>query len=239
MSTPARASARRARAHVNGILRPSRHPVAVLVTAAVVVCLLTVLGFLLRSHPIDQALSQQLNTLHTGWLGWLTDAVYTVISPVPAVVITGVITGILWAVSRQLRVAAAFAGVVAATWIPSDLLKLLVHRPRPDAGLLMHPFSPAQSDPSYPSGHTVFIATLAIALVFVLRGTRWLPLAAVVGTVVVGGVAVALSIDAVHYPTDVVASIVWALAVAPAVRLIWVDWLIPRIPILRGPAALS
>ncbi|MEN0102741.1 MAG: hypothetical protein AAGC90_07430, partial [Curtobacterium sp.] len=40
-------------------------------------------------------------------------------------------------------------------------------------------------------------------------------------------------IDAVHYPTDALASVAWALAVAPAARLVWVDWLMPRIPYLR------
>ncbi|MDQ1131236.1 phosphatase PAP2 family protein [Microbacterium sp. SORGH_AS_0888] len=235
MSTPSRADVRRAhsRARATGILRPSRHPAAVLVTAVVAVALLTALGFVLRSHPIDLALSQRLNTLHTGAIGAISNAAYAVISPVPAIAITVVLTGVVWAASRQLRVAVAFAVVVAATWIPSDLVKLLVHRPRPDVALMTYPFSPVQPDPSYPSGHTVFIVTLVIAVILLLRGTRWLPVGVAVGAVLIALVGAALSIDAVHYPTDVAASIVWALAVAPAARLIWVDWLTPRIPFLR------
>lgn len=236
MSTPAPTVTSRARARVNGILRPSQHPLAILVTAAITIVALTSIGFVLASHPIDVALSQALNMSYAGSMGRLTNTVYKLFSPIPAILITVVATAVIWALSRQLRVAAAFAGVVAATWIPSDLIKLAVHRPRPDIHLMTHPFFPVQLDPSYPSGHTVFIAAFVIAVIFVLRGTRWLPLAVILGTILVIVVAVSLSIDAVHYPTDVVASILWSLAVAPAARLIWVDWLMPRIPLLRHPA---
>ncbi|GAB3796553.1 hypothetical protein GCM10028798_06660 [Humibacter antri] len=235
-SSPVTFHRARARKQVNGILRPSRHPVIVVVIAAAMIVILTGVGLVLRSHPVDLPLSQALNALHSGSAARVTDLVYAVFEPVPAVLITVVVTGIIWAVSRQLRVAVAFAGVVAATWIPSDAVKLLVHRPRPDVHFMANPFSPVQLDPSYPSGHTVFITALAIAVIFVLRGTRWLPLAVIVGAVVVPIVALSLSIDAVHYPTDVLASILWSLAVAPAVRVIWVDWLMPLVPALRDPA---
>ena len=222
-----------ARAQLSGILRPSRHPVAVLVTAAVAIVAITVVGFLLRSHTIDLALSETLNKAHTGFVGGVANVVYTVFGPLPAIILTALATAIIWAVSRQLKVGLAFAGVVAATWIPSDLVKLLVHRPRPDVHLMSHPFSPVQVDPSFPSGHTVFITAFVIALVYVLRDTRWVWVAAIAGGVLVVGVGLCLAIDAVHYPTDVVASILWSLAVAPAARLIWVDWLMPLIPGLR------
>lgn len=118
--------------------------------------------------------------------------------------------------------------VVALTWIPSDLAKILVERPRPDAQLLAHPYSPAQVDASYPSGHTVFIAAFVIAALYLLGGTRWFRTALVIGIVLVAVVALSLVIDAVHFPTDVLASIVWSLAVAPAARLVWVDWILAR-----------
>lgn len=236
MSTPAPTVTSHARTQVNGILRPSQHPVAILVTAAITIVVLTGIGFVLTSHPIDLALSKALNMSHAGSMARLTNVVYQLFSPIPAILITVVATGVIWALSRQLRVAAAFAGVVAATWIPSDLIKLAVHRPRPDIHLMTHPFYPVQVDPSHPSGHTAFVTAFVVAVIFVLRGTRWLPLGAVLGAILVIVVAVSLSIDAVHYPTDVLASILWSLAVAPAARLIWADWLMPRIPLLREPA---
>ncbi len=97
-------------------------------------------------------------------------------------------------------------------------MKLIVHRPRPESALLSHPYTPALTDASYPSRHTVFVATLAIAVVLVLRGTRWQATATTIGAIVVAVVALALVTYGVHFPSDVIASIVWALAVAPAVR---------------------
>lgn len=219
---------------VNGILRPSRHPVFVVVIAVLGALLVTAVGFALRSHAIDLAWAQALNTLHAGVVGTLSNLVYQGLEPVAAIALTILATGLIWLSTRQLRVAAAFAGMVALTWIPSDIVKIVVARPRPEAALLTHPFSPAQVDASYPSGHTVFITAFVIALLFVLRGTRWMPVGVVLGVLAVSGVATAVAIDAVHYPSDVVASIVWAVTVAPGARVVWVDWIMPRVPGLRS-----
>lgn len=227
-----RASARPLRP-VNGILRPSRHPVVVVMIAVLGALLVAAVGFALRAHAVDLALAQALNAVHTGVLGLVTTRVYQGLEPVWAIVITIGTTGIIWLSTRQLRVAAAFAGVVAITWIPSDVVKLLVHRPRPAAGVLSHPFVPAQVDASFPSGHLVFVTVFVIALLFVLRGTRWMPLGVVIGVIAVAGVAAAVTIDAVHYPTDAVASIFWSVTVAPGARVVWVDWIMPRVPGLR------
>ncbi|MDY1003942.1 phosphatase PAP2 family protein [Curtobacterium sp. CFBP9011] len=216
-----------------GILVRTPYPLATIAIALGTVIVITIVGFVLGD--VDFGLAHALNSLHTGALGAVTTAVYHVISPAPAIGITVVVTGVLWAVHRDIRPAAAFAGTVAITWVPSDLVKELVQRPRPDTALLPHPFA-TQPDPSYPSGHTVFIVAIVIALTWVLRDTRWHTLAVTLGTVVVVVVVLSLTIDAVHYPTDTVASVVWALAVAPAARLVWVDWAMPRIPVLRRPA---
>jgi undecaprenyl-diphosphatase len=216
-----------------GILERSPYPLVSVAIAVIAVVVITIVGFTLGT--VDLGLSKALNALHTGFIGAFSTAVYHVISPAPAIGITVIVTGVLWAVQRDIRPAAAFAGTVAITWVPSDLVKELVHRPRPDTSLLPHPFA-TQPDPSYPSGHTVFIVAIVIALTWVLRDTRWHTLAVTLGTVVVVVVVLSLTIDAVHYPTDTVASVVWALAVAPAARLVWVDWAMPRIPVLRRPA---
>jgi undecaprenyl-diphosphatase len=229
----------RAAQPVNGILRPSRHPVFVVVIAVLGALLVTAVGFALRSHAIDLAWAQALNTLHTGVVGTLSSLVYRGLEPVAAIALTILATGLIWLSTRQLRVAAAFAGMVALTWIPSDLVKIVVARPRPEGAVLSHAFLPAQVDASYPSGHTVFITAFVIALLFVLRGTRWMPVGVVLGVIAVFGVATAVTIDAVHYPTDVMASIVWGVTVAPGARVVWVDWLMPRIPGLRPRPAVG
>lgn len=216
-----------------GVLASSSRPRAVLATAIGAVVALTLIGFALRSHPIDLRLAESLNRLHANGLGAVTSLVYHLFSPGPAIALTAVVTAVIWVASRDVRVAVAFAGVIALTWLPSDAIKDLVRRPRPNAALMPHPFLPVQPDPSFPSGHTVFVTSLVIALFFVVRRTRWRPVVAVGGTLLVVLVAAALMIDAVHYPSDVLASIGWAAAVAPAARLVWAVWLMPRIPLFR------
>jgi len=221
---------RRREPDANGILVRSAYPLSTLAIGIGAVLLLTVVGFFLGT--VDIGLATALNELHTGALRAFTDGVYHAISPVPAIIVTVVVTGVIWAVQRNIRPAAAFAGVVAITWVPSAIVKELVHRARPDVSVLPHPF-PVQPDPGYPSGHTVFMVAFTIALCWVLRDTRWHGAAVVLGTVAVVVVWFSVTIDAVHYPTDALASVAWALAVAPAARLVWVDWLMPRLPVLR------
>ncbi len=217
---------------VVGILEPARYPLASVVLAVVAVIVITGVGFTLGT--VDLGLSKALNALHTGALGAFTDGVYHVISPAPAIAITFVVVGVIWWRTRDLRPALAFGGTIAITWIPSAVVKEIVHRARPDVAVLPHPF-PVQPDPGYPSGHTVYITAFVIALIWLLRENRWHRVVLVAGTVAIVVVFFAVSIDAVHYPTDAAASILWSLAVAPGVRVVWVDWLMPRVPFLRGP----
>jgi len=217
------------------ILRADPHPHRTLIVAIAAVVLLTVIGFLLRSHPIDLQLSQALNTVHVGALGVFTSAVYVAIGPAPAIIGTALVAVAIGFAGRNWRRAAAFAGVVGLTWVPSDLVKILVDRPRPDAQALAHPTLPAPVDASYPSGHTVFIVALVIAALYLLAGTRWFRVGVVVGgalvaIVVLSVVIVVLSvvIDGLHYASDALASVAWALLVAPAARLVWVDWILAR-----------
>ncbi|MEO3936962.1 phosphatase PAP2 family protein [Dermatophilaceae bacterium Soc4.6] len=214
-----------------GILRPTPSGARAIGIAVVFAALVTVVGFVMKAHPVDVSGDVDLNRLRTGLVGSLATGIYHVFSPVPAVLITVVVAGLIWARARDLRTAAAFAGVVAGTWLPLAVVKLVVDRPRPEVALLAHPYTPALTDPSYPSGHTAFVTSLAIALVMVLGGTRWWSIATSIAAVVVAVVAVSLVVDGVHFPSDVLASIVWALAVAPAVRYLWVDLVMPRLPL--------
>ena len=214
------------------ILDPIPHATRVVVVGIAAVLVVTVFGLLAaRSASVtrfDQSIDVALNQLHTGVVGSIANGVYSLFSPVPAVILTAVLAGLIWAVTRQLRVAVTFAVIVAVTWLPSAVIKALVHRARPDSSMLSHPFTPFPVDASYPSGHTVFITALVIAVFFLVSGRRARTVAAIVGAIVVAIVAVALLIDGVHFPTDVLASIVWSLAVAPLVLMLWNRFVIPR-----------
>ena len=169
----------------------------------------------------DLGAVRSVNQLHTGALGSLTTLVYTVFSPLPAIVATAVAAALIWLVSRRLAVALTFAIVVAVTWLPSALVKAIVQRPRPDAHLLPHPFASPPQDASYPSGHEVFVATVAVVAFLMVRRGLARAIIGVVGVLAIIAVGFSLVIDGVHYPTDVAASVLWALTVAPAIMLLW------------------
>jgi undecaprenyl-diphosphatase len=190
-------------------------------------------GLALRAAPIDADLSRAMNGWHINGLGQVTALVYDLFSPVPAIVITVIVTSIVWALSGRLALAIAFAGTIALTWIPSDIVKIAVGRPRPDATLLPHPVAQMPVDPSYPSGHVAFVTALVLTLVLMLKDTRWHRPAIVLGTIAVVVVVFSVAILGVHYPTDALASVLWALGVFPAARIVWVRMLMPLVPFLR------
>lgn len=177
----------------------------------------------------EMSLSEALNRLHTGGLATLGDLLYTWAGPVPAVVVTVILTGLLLLVSRSTRIASTFAVTIAVTWLSMAVVKLAVDRPRPDAALLTLPYHPIQHDASYPSGHAAFLTVLAFALVSLIRRQTARVTAAVAAALLVASAALLLTIDAVHFPTDVVASVVWVLGVAPLVRALWVRVVLPRL----------
>lgn len=222
--------------------RPVRRSAAVLrppattrsaVTALVTVVVVLAAGGVLHASAVDLGVTAALNALHVGPIAVLTNAVYTVFSPVEAVLLTAAATAVVWVVRRDVRPAAAFAVVVAGTWLPSAVVKILVDRHRPDLAQLPHPVSPAQVDASYPSGHAVFITAVAIGVVLLLADTRAARTARVVVPIVVVVLLLSLLVDGVHFPTDVLASVGWALGVAPFVRAVWLRLIAPRIPLLR------
>lgn len=217
-----------------GLFRPARRPlVAVSVTVAAGVLVL-VLGFVMKSTQADLGIVAALNRLRSGLWGSISDAVYRGIEPVPALIITVIIALVVWLGSRSFRTALAFGAVVALTWLPVAVFKVIVDRPRPEASALAHPFSPAQTDGSFPSGHTAYIVALTIALWFLLRGTRWSWLVVVLGSASTLVVAAAVVSDGLHFPTDALASIIWALAMAPTARWFVVDVVLRRVLPARG-----
>lgn len=190
------------------------------VIAAIGVVLVAAGGFALRRSAFDLPVDQALNTFHHGVVGAFTDAVYRYVGPVPAIVATAILTAVILLVRRDPRAASTFAITIAVTWIPSVVVKVLVARPRPELAALSHP-SAAQHDASYPSGHAVFLSALVVAAVVVTRSTALRRLWVVLGVVGIVVLILSLLTDGVHFPTDVLASIVWSLALAPLVAALW------------------
>lgn len=198
-------------------------------TASIGVVVVVVFGFVIRGTAFDLAVVQFFNGFHDGMLAAVTDAIYKYVGPVPAIIGTVVLTLMILVVTRNLRIASTFAVVIAATWLSMAVVKLLVARARPDESLLSYPFNPAQVDASYPSGHVAFVTALVVTLFLAvsLGYRRWL--VGILGGLVVAGVGLALVADGVHYPSDVIGSVVWAITVAPLVRMLWVSLVIQPI----------
>lgn len=240
LSSPAPApTSRRSRRPRNALLAPSGHPATKLVVGLATLVFMISAGLALRAAPIDADLSRAMNGWHVGGAGQVTALVYDLFSPVPAIVITVIVTGLVWALTGRLALAVAFAGTIALTWIPADIVKIAVDRPRPDATLLPHPVGSMPVDPSFPSGHVVFVTALAVTVIVLLKGSRWHRLSIALGIFLVALIAVSVAVIGVHYPTDAIASVLWVLGVFPAARIIWVRMLMPLVPFLREvpPAA--
>ncbi len=125
----------------------------------------------------------------------------------------------LWLWGGQLQrglVLKALAGIGVALFI-SYLCGALWPHPRPFAIGLGHAFFPHKATSSFPSNHTIIIATLAFTLLFDRRWAGWgwaaLALAAVVGLsrVYLG----------VHFPLDIAGGLLLAPLAAALVVPVW------------------
>jgi undecaprenyl-diphosphatase len=211
-------------------LTPTRRPIPLIATAIIAVVLVVVFGkFIAPTAAIsswDAAVSHSFNVLHAGALGFVSTALYSVFEPPFAIAITVILSAALWLVTRNIRLGVSFGAVIAITWLPTVVVKLLVHRPRPNPLMLAHPFA-VQPDASYPSGHVAFITALVVVLILLARGHRYGWVVVVLGSLLVVVLGVALIIDGVHFPTDVIASVVWSAGLAPLVLFLWTRFVIP------------
>ena len=118
---------------------------------------------------------------------------------------------------EALAVAVSLAGAI----LISDLVKLLVSRPRPPVAHLQ-----AVTGSSFPSGHATQGSAFWFSLVLALQATRLAPLftrvAAGLALTLVLAVALSRVYLGVHYPADVVAGVLlgtgWAVFVARSMR---------------------
>lgn len=206
-------------------IRSSASLSLVLPGAIVAAGLVIAIGAVVRLAPginrAEQPVTACFNNARTGVFGGFTTAVYHGLEPVFAVLITAAVAAIVWIVTRRLRTAVTFAAVVAATWLPVAIFKVLFVRARPNALLLPHPVSPAPIDASYPSGHVAFATAIAMTFVLIARSVVTRMIAVAAGAIAVVVVTLSVLVDGVHFPTDVVASIVWGIGVAPLVWFIW------------------
>ena len=153
-----------------------------------------------------------LSAHHVAVLGAVAGALALVLSPGTALVWLALAGG-LAARTRGWRYGVLVFLVGGADLAGALVIKLLVPRSRPDVTALAHP--PAVDHGfSYPSGHTV-VATVVVLAVLVALGRRNARWTVPVGAVVVLVAAASRVYLGVHYPSDVVAAVVYGVGAVP------------------------
>ena len=184
---------------------------AVAILAALAVGLVAAVVAMHPYIPADAALERDVQATNWGPLA-LTFPIFSWIGDAKGAVVEAVaFVAVLVLNRRAWRV--AIAGAMTGVWYV--VLSHLIIRPRPTtAQVLQVTEHPGAS--SFPSGHTIFVATLMTVLMLCL-GNRFLPLwARPAGWVLVAMTVVACAISRIdvgaHWPTDVLAAILISVA---------------------------
>jgi membrane-associated phospholipid phosphatase len=204
----------------------ARTPLAVvpLVASGAVVMLVIVAGLAIRATSgvtaVDLRLLNALAALQSPVLTAVAVGVDWLFSPPIATVILVLAGAGVWLVTRRMHAVVVFLGVAVLPWLGSEVIKMIVRRPRPDPTVLTHPLLSTPPSFSFPSGHTCFALALCLALLTVAWSTRARPfliVAAIVIPVLTGFTRMYLG---VHYLTDVVASLAYTAAAATVVIIL-------------------
>jgi membrane-associated phospholipid phosphatase len=180
-------------------------------------------GWTAREMDVVQTVSR----LHTAPIDALALGIDWLFAPPIAAAIVVVVAVLIYIATRRVGTALEFAVIVTGSWLGSEVIKLLVQRPRPDASLLAHPLI-TESSYGFPSGHTAFAASLAIGLIVLTRGRRWRPV--VIAVSAIGALLVACSrvYMGVHYLSDVIASLVYSTIAVSLLAMLWHRFAAPR-----------
>lgn len=104
--------------------------------------------------------------------------------------------------------------VSGVPWGATRVVKVIVHRERPDLGALDHVLVEHPASPSFPSGHTAFATVLAATVVLALPRGPSRRLAGALAPAVVAATAWSRMALGVHHPTDVIASVLLVTVLA-------------------------
>lgn len=143
-----------------------------------------------------------------------------IFSPTYAALIGLIATVVVFLVSRRWGTAVHFVLLVAGTWLGSEVVKLIVHRPRP-AARLADSLVPNPDQDSYPSGHVCFAVGLGCAIFVIAARSRARAIIAVLAILVAIVTAASRVYLGVHYPADAVVSLVYSAAAFIGIETLW------------------
>jgi membrane-associated phospholipid phosphatase len=229
----------RAQSRAAASRRSNQRLIVTLVVCVVVVLLVLIVGILVtKSASYTAAETHILASIAASRVPAIVSASLAlnwIFSPPIAVIIGVVSAAIVFVVTRRWLTVLHFAVLVLGTWLSSEVIKVLVHRPRPH-GSVVDILVPNPDPDSYPSGHVCFAVGLAFAvLVLVMRSrARWI--VAIVAILLALATSISRIYLGIHYPTDVVASLVFAAAAFVAIEALWRRFVNPA-PVAEQPAA--
>jgi undecaprenyl-diphosphatase len=181
---------------------------------------------------MDEGLIPGRTTAQTG----VALALDTLFSPVGNVIILLLGCLVLMFALRRPLTALAFGSLVSVGWLSSEIGKLAITRLRPPSAAT-HALIVEAGNDSFPSGHTAFAASLAWAGVLVLARTRTQRLiSAIGGALLAAAVGLSRLYLGVHYPSDVIGSLLISTAGILLWLPLWNNLIEPR---LRRAALLT
>jgi membrane-associated phospholipid phosphatase len=205
--------------------RKGRNRFILIVVLVIVVVILVLLAGIALAHSTGDKSAEtdilaQIATSRVGWLVSVSLALDWVFSPTIALIVGILAAGAVFGVTRSWVAVLHFALLVLGTWLSSEVIKVLVHRPRPTAKIA-DTLVPNPDPDSYPSGHVCFAVGLGLAFFVLVLRTRVRVVVAVLAillAVITSGSRIYLGI---HYPTDVLASLIFAVAAFVGIETLW------------------
>ena len=186
--------------------------------------------FIAKGHAYTVDETRVLAQLAASRLPALVDvslAINWLFSPPIALIIGAIAAVVVYVSTRRWRATIHFITLVLVSWLSSEVVKVLVHRPRPVARVA-ETLVPNPDPDSYPSGHECFAVGLGFAIVLLIANRRAKVIVAIIATLLAVVTAFSRVYLGIHYPTDAIASLVLAAAALVAIETLWRRYLSGR-----------
>ncbi|HEY1530888.1 MAG TPA: phosphatase PAP2 family protein [Galbitalea sp.] len=208
--------------------RKDRNRFILTIAIVVVVVILVIVGGIALTHSssdtaAETRLLSSIAASRVGWIVSLSLGIDWLFSPTIALIVGVVALAGVFAVSRRWVTVLHFALLVLGTWLSSEVVKVIVHRPRP-AARIADTLVPNPDPDSYPSGHVCFAVGLGLAFFVLAIRSRVRLVVAVLAILLILVTAGSRLYLGIHYPLDVVASLVFGLAAFIGIEAIWRRW---------------